>query len=449
VGVESCTAHEVAASASAFKVYASPYTGTTGPSTLEYQWKALLPVEANTQYCYRVFLGSLDLLGGDATPQFWSQIPGGSTQSFSFAVLGDWGYVQPDGTNTHQAAILSLLASKNPRFIVSVGDNVYATTGFLNVPSATQYGDLYQTGPSTSAAFGPNFWKVIGSKIPFFPAVGNHGFAVNDNVGNPNPHTHIQFFPQDTAVALSGGRYQKDTLQGLDGTAPADYPSTWYAFDAGIVRIYILTAVWADNNAGTGSMYQDDYDYHWAPNSPQFTWLKNDLAAHPDRLKFAVFHNPLYSDVSPTRTDSSDTYLQGQASLEGLLHQYGTVIGFNGHAHSYERNIAPNPNSLITYIVGTSGAEVSPVGLAQKQCSSFDAYSIGWSLTTGLGSACGSATVPTQIEQVFHFLMVKINGSQVTVTPYNELGNKFDEQVYNFAPVQTFPNKLFLPVLVR
>ena len=49
--------------------------------------------DANVKYCYRIFFGttSIDLLGGDPSPQFWSALPAGSNQSYSFAVFGDWG----------------------------------------------------------------------------------------------------------------------------------------------------------------------------------------------------------------------------------------------------------------------------------------------------------------------------------------------------------------------
>ena len=88
-----------------------------------------------------------------------------------------------------------------------------------------------------------------------------------------------------------------------------NYPSAWYAFDAGVARFYVLQAAWDEANIGnTGSVYKTDYDYHWAPGSAQYQWLVNDLAAHPGALKFAFFHYPLYSD---NKSQGPDTYLQG------------------------------------------------------------------------------------------------------------------------------------------
>ena len=443
VGVESCTAHTVVASHLGFQVYPSPYDPVNNPPKQEFQWKAMLVVKPDTQYCYRVYLGSapeIDLLGGDQSPTFWTQIPAGSNQPFSFAVLADWGYVQPDGTNTHQAALLKLLSSQNPRFVVTAGDNRYATTGYLSVPLQTQYGDLYQSGPSTSAVFGPNFWKQVGSTIPIFPAIGNHGYS-----GATINHPHIMNWPQDTAVQSSAGRYATDLYQGFNGTTPTNYPSVWYAFDAGVARFYILEATWADTNIGTADLYKNDYDYHWAPGSQEYEWLKADLQAHPGGVKFALFHFPMYSDSNAT--DTSDTYLQGPSSLEGLLSANGVQMGFSGHAHFYQRSNPANSNSLVTYVVGGGGATLSPIG---PICSPNTGYGIGWSPTTNKGSKCGSATIPTDIRQVYSFLMVSVNGYDVTVTPINELGQPFDAQTYHFTPSTGTPqNRLFLPLMVR
>lgn len=44
---------------------AATRTAITVNSLPEYQWKAVLPVFADTSYCYRIFLDSTDLLGSD------------------------------------------------------------------------------------------------------------------------------------------------------------------------------------------------------------------------------------------------------------------------------------------------------------------------------------------------------------------------------------------------
>ena len=405
VGSESCTAHYVPATKTALSVNGS----------LQYQWKAQLELLPGTQYCYRVYLGSspvteIDLLGSDSSPSFWTQMPMGATESFSFAVFGDWGYVNSNGTNPYQSNVMSLIASSGARFAVTTGDNGY--------PSGNQknYGDLFQTGADTSAVFGPSFWPVPGRSMPIFLSMGNHGINSSDT-----NHPHILNWPQDRAVAMSGGRYTKDVFCCLNGTNSASYPSIWYAFDAGPARFYVLHTAWADNNVGTATAYKNDYDYHWAPGSAQLQWLQADLAAHPSILKFAIFHYPLYSD---NPHEAASPYLLGSSGLEGLLKQNGVDIAFTGHAHIYERNL-PSTTGIFNYITGGGGATPGTLGT----CTALDAYAIKF---TDTGRACGSAPVPTSAAQVYHFLKVTVNGTNVTVTPINSLGQSFDVRSYSF-----------------
>jgi hypothetical protein len=380
-----------------------------------YQWKAMLTLKPDTAYCYRVALGAVDLLGTDPSPVFRTQIPAGSTQSFSFAVLGDWGVGDDTSSNPYQAAVLQQLAASGVRFAVTTGDNAYSSG------SQDNYGDLVATGPNLGGVFGPSFWTVAGASVPIFPAMGNHGFLRSDA-----NHPHLLNFPQDRAVASSGGRYQKDTYCCVDGTASLTVPSTWYAFDAGSARVYILQDAWSDSNGGANdSPYQVDADYQWTPTSPQYQWLQQDLAAHPGQVKMAVFHYPLYSDQ---KHENSDTYLQGPNGLQGLLDRYGVKVAFNGHAHIYERN-RPDAGGMASYVTGGGGAALQSVGEV-RPCLALDAYALGWSNTKGNGNACGSAQAATSIDQVYHFLKVTVTGSRITVTPIDSQGRTFDVQTY-------------------
>ena len=401
-GSESCTAHAVTATR----------TSMTVGSTAEYQWKAQVSgLAPDATYCYRVFGGSVDLLGSDPSPQFNSQIPAGASTPFSFAVFGDWGLSGADGTNPDQARLMSQIASSGARFAVTTGDNGY------NSGTQTEYGDMVQTGPGQSGIFGPGFWTVPGRSIPLFPTQGNHGM-------NSVPLTN---WPQDRAASTSSGRYQMDTYCCVNGTKSASYPSDWYAFDAGKARFYILEASWANSNVGTSNLYGDDAAAHWSVSSPEYQWLTNDLAAHPGGLKFAFFHFPMYS---ANGSEVSDTFLEGASpKLEGLLGDYGVNIVFNGHAHIYTRSTPSAPGRPVTYVTGGGGATLESV----SKCGAPVAAAIGWSPSSNHGSACGSLSAPATPDRVYHFLLVSVNGSQVTVTPTDELGRTFDVQTYTFS----------------
>ena len=406
VGSEACTAHYVNGSKTPLSVN----------GVLEYQWKAQLNLLPGTQYCYRVYLGTspvsqIDLLGGDPAPSFWSQVPSGGNQPFSFVVFGDWGMVDSSGANPYQANLMSLIASSGARFVVTTGDNGYPDGNQKNL------GDLIQIGQDISAVFGPSFWKVPGASLPIFPILGNHGYSSPDT-----NHPALITWPQNRAVSLSQGRYLKETYCCVDGTTSKTYPSAWYAFDAGAARFYILNAAWEEVNIGTASEYQVDYDYHWAPGTDQYEWLRADLQNHPSALKFAFLHYPLYSD---NPIESTDTFLLGSNSLEGLFKQYDVDLAFTGHAHIYERNHA-SASGIPNYITGGGGAELGTIG----SCTSLDAYAIKFTTT---GKACGSAPLPTSAAQIYHFLKVTVNGTSVNVTPINSLGQAFDVVNYAFT----------------
>ncbi len=83
----------------------------------------------------------------------------------------------------------------------------------------------------------------------------------------------------------------------------------------------------------------------------------------------------------------------------------------------------------VAYVTGGGGAPLEPV----SRCTNV-AYAIGWSYSSSThGSICGSAPRPATIDRVFHFLLVTVNGSQVTVTPTDELGRTFDVRSYTFG----------------
>lgn len=381
-------------------------------SVTEYQWKATMTgLAANASYCYRVSNGGTDLLGSDSSPTFTTMPSAGSATPFSFAVVGDFGDTS-SGPNADQANVMSRISDSGARFAVTVGDIAYPDGTQLN------YGDLDQTGLNTSAIFGPDYWKVPGSHIPLFVTVGNHGLT----------STLINNWKETSVTSSSGGVYGMVSYPAIDGTTPASYPTTYYAVQAGNVRIYVLDVAWADQNHGSVTEYQAEHDAHWTVSSAEYKWLSSDLQSHPGGVKFAVFHYPIYSD-NPTET--ADSYLQGPANLEGLLSDNGVDIAFTGHSHIYERN-KPQVGNLVTYVSGTSGAIPEPV----SDCQSYDAYALGWSPTTNSGSACGAAPTPASPSSVYHFLLVSVSGTSVTVTPTDENGNTFDVQHYDFRTTQ-------------
>ena len=447
-----------------------------GETTPYYQHSVVLPgLAPSTTYCYAVFSGSTTPTTAllSSPPQFpttFTTLPtSGSTGAFSFDVLGDFGETSltnaaPLGTyNQYQDALDSQLAASasagtNPAlFAVSTGDLSY------NSGSTTNYGDLNHPADGVGGAadqsniFDARYWGRVGSQLPLYATTGNHGRNA----------TFFSTWPTATNVAGSSGAYGTSvSYPSVDGLAAGQYPSDWYAFTVGGVRFYVLDSDWTDLSQttyptlGTGCVpstcpsYQADRDEHWQQNSAEYQWLAQDLqqdqaARGGSALRMAFFHYPLRVDQN-NFTTQQDVYLQnstanpngGASSLEALLSASHVNLVFNGHAHLYERNVAP-PGGVPSYVTGGGGAVPTNVA-ASASCSGTDAYARGWDPTHAVGSSCGSQSngqqaKPTSVAQVYHYLKVTVTGADVTVSPTDSTGTVFDPMTYHFGADTTSP----------
>ncbi len=287
--------------------------------------------------------------------------------------------------------------------------------------------------------------------------------AVPPSSDTPSPHA-------TPATTLPGPCYSA-----MDGIAAGKYPSDWYAFTVGGVRFYVLDADWTDLSqtayptlgtacGSTCPSYQMERDQHWQQASAEYQWLANDL--HNDAtsrggsaMRMAFFHYPLRVDQN-NFTTQQDIYLQnsaanpngGATSLEALLASNKVNLAFNGHAHLYERNVAPL-GGVPNYVTGGAGAVPTNVA-PSSACSSTDAYARGWDPTHAVGSSCGtpsngSAARPTTAAQVYHFLKVTVAGTDVTVNPTDSTGAVFDAMTYHFGSDTTPPSIPGAPSVVR
>lgn len=479
-----CTGQQTAAAVSSYSAFGSTYVqhsariGATAGAT------ALSPA---TSYCYRIWTGTTapasDLVGTDTTdPMRVTTLPAAVSTPYSFDVLGDWGETStvpgtPSTFNVYQQHLMDQIAAStqgaNPAtFAVSAGDIAYADG------SQTNYGDGTSphradvlSQPETSNIFDTRYWGKVGGSLPLFATTGNHG----------RNSTFLTVWPQPVstvpAAGYPTGRYAVspgNTYPPIDGyTQSSSTTDDWYAFTVGGVRFYILDADWTDISPsayptlGTGCQaqtggsncpsYQLERDEHWRTSSAEYQWLTADLAHDQSArgsgaLRMAFFHYPLRVDQNNWPT-AADVYLQNSAqnpagaasSLEKVLADNHVRLAFNGHAHLYERNLAP-VGGISSYVTGGGGGVLANV-ITPAKCSTTDAYARGWDMTAKVGSACGvpatgaGASAP---DNVFHFLKVTVNGSDVTVTPTDSLGKTFDVLTYHFAdttPPSAPPNQ--------
>lgn len=153
------------------------------------------------------------------------------------------------------------------------------------------------------------------------PALGNHEYETKDATGNAVGY--FQYF--DGAAGPAGDGY--------------------YSYELGAWHIIVLNSNCSDVKGGCNV------------GSPQETWLRQDIAAHPSLCQLAYFHHPLFSSSLP----------EPDKELEPMwtdLYQAGVELVINGHAHNYERFAPQDPDSrpdpargIREIIVGTGGKD--------------------------------------------------------------------------------------------
>jgi hypothetical protein len=197
-------------------------------------------------------------------------------------------------TTCRQQATAQLLSQGSYDAILLLGDNQYEDGRLVD----------YQH------YFGPTWgqWNSIIHPVP-----GNHEYQTSDAAG------YFDYF----------------------GAAAGDRTRGYYSFDLGAWHIVALNS----NCAAIGGCQV---------GSPQETWLRSDLAAHPTRCTLAYWHHPRFTSGWNGNAD----FMQ---DIWTALYAYRADVVLNGHEHSYER-FAPqtpvgdvSPYGIREFVVGTGG----------------------------------------------------------------------------------------------
>jgi Big-like domain-containing protein/invasin-like protein/calcineurin-like phosphoesterase family protein len=199
-----------------------------------------------------------------------------------------------------------LVTATPPQVFVGAGDitscgnnNDEATAKLIDSIPGTVYilgDDAYDNG--TTAEFANCYDPTWGrAKARTYPSPGNHEY----NTSGAAP-----YFAYFGAVAGTPG-------QG------------WYSFNLGAWHIISLNS-----------------NISLSAGGAQDTWLKADLAAHPNQCTLAYYHHPLYSSTGGTGTGGL-TYSSSRMFVNDLYAAHADLI-LNGHRHFYERLAPMNPS---------------------------------------------------------------------------------------------------------
>ncbi|HTJ73770.1 MAG TPA: metallophosphoesterase [Acidimicrobiales bacterium] len=229
---------------------------------------------------------------------------------------------QPATTSTTGLPAATLLAAGDIASCSSTGDE--ATAALLdarpNAQVATLGDNVYESGTATEFAncYDPTWGR---QKARTHPAIGNHEYG----------------------VFRAGGYF------GEFGAAAGESPLGWYSYELGQWHIVVLNSNCEQIGCALGGT--------------QETWLRADLAAHPNLCTLAVWHHPRFS--SGTTHGSSATV----GPLYTALFDMGVDVLLTGHEHNYERFAPLNPagvpddvRGVREFVVGTGGVSHYPFG---------------------------------------------------------------------------------------
>jgi hypothetical protein len=138
------------------------------------------------------------------------------------------------------------------------------------------------------------------------------------------------------------------------GAAAGDPQSGYYSYELGTWHIVVLNSECADVGGCEAG-------------SPQETWLRADLAAHPAACTLAYWHKPLFSSGSAHGNDSIVKPL-----WQALYDAHADVV-IGGHDHDYERfapqdanGVADRARGIRESVVGTGGKNQRPIGAVDR-----------------------------------------------------------------------------------
>jgi hypothetical protein len=213
-----------------------------------------------------------------------------------FAVIGDYG----DGS-ADEARVAALVASWNPDFVITTGDNNYPDGAASTIDD--HIGQFY-------SAFIGNYMGQYGpgsSTNRFWPSLGNHDWHSMSCGSNGCVGPYLGYF----------------TLPGNE---------RYYDLDLGPLHLYALNSEFVEPDGVTA-------------DSVQAGWLQSALTASDACFDVVYFHHPPYSS--------------GQhGSSEGMqwpFAAWGADIVLSGHEHSYERLDA---GGLAYFVNGLGGRSI-------------------------------------------------------------------------------------------
>jgi hypothetical protein len=313
-------------------------------------WTLVQGLKPDTNYPYQVLLGGRSIANSQL--RTWAE----KSDKLRFFVIGDFGSGD-DAQRSVAAAMIkefNRLAGDNPvRFVITTGDNIYGTLGFLLRFNNTGDRDIHWE----SRFFRP--YEQLISHIPFYPSLGNHDGNETESRGDLAQYLDNFFFPAPSTPA----RYYRFSYGGL-----ADF----FALDS-------------SSNSEQGAPRPA-----YAKNGDQHKWLQENLSQSRVPWKIPYMHHPPFN-AGPRHP----------AALDDLSHfidemkRHDVKVSFSGHEHNFQFSKKNGATGNIRFVLSGAGGELRRGSVT----SSMERADIeGWAA-------------------VLNFLSVEIEGREMRIQP--------------------------------
>jgi hypothetical protein len=226
-----------------------------------------------------------------------------------------------------QAATAQVALGSGAAAVLALGDDQYGCGGFQ----------------AFMQAYDPS-WGLV--KNITHPVPGNHEYALSGGLDCDPTGSASGYFQYFGALA---------------GQVGAGY----YSFEVGAWHIVALNS----NCSAVGGC---------GVGSPEETWLKADLAAHPTSCTLAYWHYPRFSSGL-----SGNAFVSTTSAFWNDLSSGGADVVVNGHDHDYERFAPQTPGGQLAaagireFIVGTGGKSHDNVVAVQANSEVRDSTAFG------------------------------------------------------------------------
>ena len=284
-------------------------------------WAQITGLQPDTAYDYEVDVNGRRIGGGRL--RTWAE----NATRLSFFVIGDYG--TGDSAQREIAAAMvreyqRRAGAADPiRFVLSVGDNIYAdiNLGFVQVHSGAEDRDW------DSKFFSP--YRDLIRSVPFLPTLGNHDGNSSDSRGDLAVYLDNFFFP--------GSR-----------------PARWYQFSyGGLADFFALDSTDITATGPTAPAY--------APGGAQSRWLSEVLPASRAPWRIPYFHHPPFN-AGPGHGGS----YRALKHWVDLFANNGVRVVFSGHEHNFQVSEDSDATAHTRYIISGAGGQLRPGDVRAK-----------------------------------------------------------------------------------